>query len=205
MIDLTKSTVAVNLAGLEASLSRRSRSAARNHSSDAAGLLDRQGRRRNLRKIKSMVQVTEGDDTKITSVGGGKLLLIEVPSARLRSCTYDAASPRLHPQPPRGHRPVQRRHVRRFVRQGRLSGVSTRRPWTCRARTSSRSCPSPRTTRVSGTRSGTSAQPAVMMTTGTRCRAPHSPRTFEQAGEFEMGMAIGPFERASSSATHTRA
>ena len=40
-----------------------------------------------------MVQVTKGDDTKITKVGGGKMLLVEVPSARLEAAaTYDAAS-----------------------------------------------------------------------------------------------------------------
>ena len=30
-------------------------------------------------KIKEMVEVTDGDNTKITKVGGGKMLLVEVP------------------------------------------------------------------------------------------------------------------------------
>ena len=34
-------------------------------------------------KIKDMVQVAEGDNTKITKVGGGKMILVEVPTARL--------------------------------------------------------------------------------------------------------------------------
>jgi methyl-coenzyme M reductase beta subunit len=43
-------------------------------------------------KIKELVQVTDGDDTKVTKVGGGKLLLVEVPMARLEAAaTYDAA------------------------------------------------------------------------------------------------------------------
>ena len=39
-----------------------------------------------------MVSVTDGDNTKVTKVGGGKMLLVEVPTARMESAaTYDAA------------------------------------------------------------------------------------------------------------------
>src|SRR5665647_1094183 len=93
IIDLTKRTVAVNLAGLEAALASGKVGGKfnqvlgynKNYSivKDSGAIAE---------KIKSMVQVAEGDDTKITSVGGGKMLMVEVPSARLNAAaTYDAA------------------------------------------------------------------------------------------------------------------
>ena len=36
-------------------------------------------------KIKDMVQVEAGDDTKITKVGGGKMILVEIPTARIKA------------------------------------------------------------------------------------------------------------------------
>ena len=83
IIDLTKRTVAVNLAGIDNALKTGKigkdnqilgRSIKADVVKDVDALSD---------KIKAMVQVTDGDDTKITKVGGGKMLLVEVPSARL--------------------------------------------------------------------------------------------------------------------------
>ena len=43
-------------------------------------------------KIKDMIQIEEGDDTQILEFNGGKLLLVQVPARRLLSAsTYDAA------------------------------------------------------------------------------------------------------------------
>src|SRR5512137_1364781 len=94
LIDLTKRTVAVNFGGIEEALKTgkmggksnqilgRSMSCSCVKDCDALSA-----------KIKEMVQVTEGDDTKITKVGGGKMILVEVPTARLEAAaTYDAAS-----------------------------------------------------------------------------------------------------------------
>ena len=82
LIDLTKRTVAVNVAGIENGIKTGAmgkgivpgRGLNLNISKDVDALAD---------KIKDLVQVNDGDDTKITKVGGGKLLLVEVPSARL--------------------------------------------------------------------------------------------------------------------------
>ncbi len=88
IIDLTKRTVAVNLAGIEEALKTgkfggksnqilgRSMSCSCVKDCDALSA-----------KIKEMVQVTDGDNTKITKVGGGKMILVEVPSARLDACS----------------------------------------------------------------------------------------------------------------------
>jgi len=94
VIDLTKRTVAVNLAGIEEALKTgkfggksnqilgRSMSCSVVKDCDALSA-----------KIKDMVQVTDGDNTKITKVGGGKMILVEVPTSRLEAAaTYDAAS-----------------------------------------------------------------------------------------------------------------
>jgi len=91
LINLTKRTVAINLAGIEAGIKTGTmgkgqilgRSLNLNIVKDADTL---------AAKVKEMVQVESGDDTKITKVGGGKLLLVEVPMARLEAAaTYDAA------------------------------------------------------------------------------------------------------------------
>ncbi len=85
VIDLTKRTVAVNLGGIEDALKTGKMGGKSNqilgHSMSCSCVKDCDAL---AAKIKGMVQVTEGDDTKITKVGGGKMLLIEVPSARIR-------------------------------------------------------------------------------------------------------------------------
>ena len=94
IIDLTKRTVAVNFAGIEDALKTgkmggksnqilgRSMSCSCVKDCDALAA-----------KIKDMVQVEAGDNTKITKVGGGKMILVEIPTARIKaSATYDCAS-----------------------------------------------------------------------------------------------------------------
>jgi len=94
IIDLTKRTVAVNLAGIDEAMKtgkvggKGNQILGRTMKMDAVKDCDAISA-----KIKDMVQVTDGDNTKITKVGGGKMLLVEVPSARLAAAaTYDAAS-----------------------------------------------------------------------------------------------------------------
>ena len=125
LIDLTKRTVAVNLGGIEDALKTgkmggksnqilgRSMSCSCVKDCDAIAA-----------KIKSMVQVTEGDNTKITKVAGGKMLLVEVPSARLAAAaTYDATSTSVAAATTYALiEQVQGRHVRRFLRQGSSLG-----------------------------------------------------------------------------------
>jgi methyl-coenzyme M reductase beta subunit len=91
IIDLTKRTINVNLAGIEDALK-----------SGKLGKGHIPGRELNLpilerkdeiiEKIRSMVQVEEGDDTGITQFNNGKLLLVKVPQLRMNGAsTYDAA------------------------------------------------------------------------------------------------------------------
>ena len=155
VIDLTKRTVAVNLGGIEDALKTgkmggksnqilgRSMSCSCVKDCDALSA-----------KIKEMVQVSEGDDTKITKVAGGKMLLVEVPSARLAAAaTYDAASTSVAAATT--YALVDQYKVTMFD-GSYVKGavwVPTHRQWTCRAATSSRFCPSRRTTKVSATHS----------------------------------------------------
>jgi methyl-coenzyme M reductase beta subunit len=88
IIDLTKRTVAVNFAGIEEALKTgkvggksnqilgRSMSCSVVKDCDALSA-----------KIKDMVQVEAGDNTKITKVGGGKMILVEMPD-----CPYGCSS-----------------------------------------------------------------------------------------------------------------
>ncbi len=94
VIDLTKRTVAVNFAGIEDALKTGKIGGKTNQvlgrSMNCSCVKDCDAL---SAKIKDMVQVTDGDNTKITKVGGGKMILVEVPSARLdAAATYDAAS-----------------------------------------------------------------------------------------------------------------
>ncbi|MDD5419519.1 MAG: coenzyme-B sulfoethylthiotransferase subunit beta [Methanomicrobiaceae archaeon] len=91
LIDLTKRTIAVNLGGIEAGL--KTGKIGKGH------ILGREldlpivaKKDAVIARIKEMVQVEEGDDTNIREFGGGKLLLVEVPKIRLDAAsTYDAA------------------------------------------------------------------------------------------------------------------
>jgi methyl-coenzyme M reductase beta subunit len=83
LIDQTKRTVAVNLAGIENALKngkvggggRQIKGRELNYDivANADALAD---------KIKSLIQVEDGDDTVVNVLGGGKQLLVQVPSAR---------------------------------------------------------------------------------------------------------------------------
>ena len=84
LINLTKRTVAVNLAGIEGALK--------------AGKVGGQGRQIKGRELnydvvanadtiagsmKDLLQVDDGDDTNVQVLGGGKQLLVQIPSARV--------------------------------------------------------------------------------------------------------------------------
>lgn len=91
IVDLTKRTINVNLAGIEQAL--------KNARLGKGRIL---GRELNLpimdhkdaiiERIHDMVQLEEGDDTDITEFNNGNLLLVKVPTRRLvGASTYDAA------------------------------------------------------------------------------------------------------------------
>jgi len=94
ILDLTKRTVAINLGGIDDQLKtgkvggKGNQVLGRVIKTDCVKDCDALSK-----AIKDMVSVTDGDDTKITKVGGGKMLLVECPSSRIAAAaTYDVAS-----------------------------------------------------------------------------------------------------------------
>ena len=86
VIDLTKRTVAVNFAGIEDALKTGKMGGKSNQilgrSMNCSCVKDCDAL---SAKIKDMVQVEAGDNTKITKVGGGKMILVEIPTARIKA------------------------------------------------------------------------------------------------------------------------
>src|SRR5512139_195282 len=199
VIDLTKRTVAVNLAGIEEGLKTgkfggksnqilgRSMSCSVVKDCDALSA-----------KIKDMVQVTEGDNTKITKVGGGKMILVEVPTSRLEAAaTYDAAATAVAAATT--YALVDQYKVSMFDGSYVKSAVWGTYPQTMSMDGGNivtiMSIPQNNEGLGYALRN-IPANHAAMMTHRNAIQGAALSATFEQAGEFEMGMAIGPFERA---------
>jgi len=197
MISLTKRTVAVNLGGAEAFLK-----------TGKAGKNQIPGRELNLdlvanagaikEKMFKMLQVTEGDDTEIKEFGGGKLLLCTVPSARIdAAATYDAAMTAVSAAAT--YSVIDQFNV------GMFDGSTVKAAfWGTYPQTmdpSGSACASilsiPQNNEGLGyALRNIQANHCVMITNKNAMQGAALSATFEQAGEFEMGAAIGPFERA---------
>jgi methyl-coenzyme M reductase beta subunit len=199
IIDLTKRTVAVNLAGIDEAMKtgkvggKGNQILGRTMKMDAVKDCDAISA-----KIKAMVQVTDGDNTKITKVGGGKMLLVEVPSSRLEAAaTYDAASTAVAAATTLAL--VEQYKVGMFDASMVKSAVWGSYPQTMDMQggniVSILSIPQNNEGLGYALRN-IPANHAAMMTHRNAIQAAALSSTFEQAGEFEMGMAIGPFERA---------
>jgi methyl-coenzyme M reductase beta subunit len=199
IIDLTKRTVAVNLAGIDEAMKtgkvggKGNQILGRTMKMDAVKDCDAISA-----KIKAMVQVTDGDNTKITKVGGGKMLLVEVPSSRLEAAaTYDAASTAVAAATT--YALVEQYKVGMFDASMVKSAVWGSYPQTMDMQggniVSILSIPQNNEGLGYALRN-IPANHAAMMTHRNAIQAAALSSTFEQAGEFEMGMAIGPFERA---------
>jgi methyl-coenzyme M reductase beta subunit len=199
LIDLTKRTVAVNLGGIEDALKTgkmggksnqilgRSMSCSCVKDCDALAA-----------KIKDMIQVAEGDDTKITKVAGGKMLLVEVPSARIKAAaTYDATSTSVAAATT--YALIDQYKVGMFDGAYVKGAVWGTYPQTMDMKggnvVSILSIPQNNEGLGYALRN-IPANHAVMMTHRNAMQGAALSSTFEQAGEFEMGAAIGPFERA---------
>jgi methyl-coenzyme M reductase beta subunit len=197
LINLTKRTVAINLAGIETGIK-----------TGAMGKGQILGRALNLSivkdadtlaaKVKEMVQVTAGDDTKITKVGGGKLLLVEVPMARMEAAaTYDCAQTACAAA-------ITQAIIENY-KVGMYDGPMVKSAvWGAYPQTmdmqggniiSVLSIPQNNEGLGFALRN-INANIVAMMTSRNAMQACALSCTFEQAGEFEMGMAIGAFERA---------
>ena len=197
LINLTKRTVAINMAGIEAGIK-----------TGAMGKGQILGRALKLdivkdvdtlaAKVKEMVQVESGDDTKVTKVGGGKLLLVEVPMARLEAAaTYDAAQTACAAAITQAI--VENYKVGMFDAPMVKSAVWGAYPQTIDMQggniISVLSIPQNNEGLGFALRN-INANIVAMMTSRNAMQACALSCTFEQAGEFEMGMAIGAFERA---------
>ena len=197
IIDLTKKTVAVNLAGIENGVKTGAmgkgivpgRSLNLNLVKDVDTIAD---------KIKKLVSVEDGDDTKVTKVGGGKLLLIEVPSARMAAAaTYDAASTAVASATTQAI--IEQYDVGMFDGPMVKSVVWGAYPQTMDMQGGNiiTVLSIPQNNEGLGySLRNVSANIVAMMTHRNAMQTAALSCTFEQAGEFEMGMAIGPFERA---------
>jgi len=199
IIDLTKRTVAVNLNGLDEALKTGKMAGKGNQILGRSLKVDCVKDADSLSaKIKEMVQVTDGDNTKITKVGGGKLLLIEVPSARLEAAaTYDAATTAVAAATT--YAVMDQYKVGMFDASFVKTAVWGSYPQTMGmdggAISSILSIPQNNEGLGYALRN-IPANVVAMMTHRNAIQAAALSATFEQAGEFEMGMAIGPFERA---------
>jgi methyl-coenzyme M reductase beta subunit len=199
LIDLTKRTVAVNLAGIDNAVKTGQMGGKNNQILGRAVKVDCVKDCDALsEKIKSMVQVNDGDDTKITKVGGGKMLLVEVPSARLQAAaTYDAASTAVAAATT--YALIEQYKIGMFDGAYVKSAVWGSYPQTMDMQggniVSILSIPQNNEGLGYALRN-VPANHVAMMTHRNAMQAAALSATFEQAGEFEMGMAIGPFERA---------
>lgn len=91
IVDLTKRTINVNLAGIEDAL-RTAKLGKGKIPGRELNLPIMERKDEVVERIRTMVQVEDGDDTEITEFNGGKLLLVKVPARRLTGAsTYDAA------------------------------------------------------------------------------------------------------------------
>ena len=199
IIDLTKRTVAVNLGGLEAALASGKVGGKFNQVlgrgmdfsivKDSGAIAE---------KIKSMIQVSEGDDTKITAYGGGKMLMVEVPSARLNAAaTYDAAITSVAMATTLAV--MDQYNVDMFNGSYVKAGVMGTYPQTMDMQGANvvgiMSIPQNNEGLGYALRN-VAVNQFVMMTHRNSMQGAALASTYEQAAEFEMGMAIGPFERA---------
>jgi len=198
MIGLTKRTVAVNLAGAENFLKTGKMGKGDNL----------KGRELNLdlvanagaikEKMFKMLQVTEGDDTEIKEFGGGKLLLCTVPTARIEAAaTYDASMTAVAAAAT--YSVIDQFNVGMFdgstVKAAFWGTYPQTMDMTGSACASILSIPQNNEGLGYALRN-IPANHAVMITNKNAMQGAALSATFEQAGEFEMGAAIGPFERA---------
>jgi len=196
LISLTKRTVAVNLGGAETALK--------------TGAIGKgqfiKGRELNLdlvanagaikEKIMKMVEVVPGD-TEIKDFGG-KLLLVTVPEARIAAAaTYDAAITAVAAAAT--YAVIEQFKVNMFdasmVKAVFWGTYPQTMDMTGSACASILSIPQNNEGLGYALRN-IPANHAVMMTGKNAMQASALMAIFEQAGEFEMGAAIGPFERA---------
>ena len=197
LIDLTKRTIAVNLGGVQENLKigkvAKGQVLGRELNLDILGNKDAI-----IAKIKDMVQVTEGDDTNIREFNGGKLILVEAPKARLEAAsTYDAAITAVASAAT--YAIVEQFDVGMFdaaMVKAALWGSYPHTMDLSGANVASVLSIPQNNEGLGYALRNIPVNHMVMMTGKNAMEGAALASTFEQAGMFEMGNAIGPFERA---------
>ncbi|HDS63680.1 MAG TPA: coenzyme-B sulfoethylthiotransferase subunit beta [Methanofollis liminatans] len=198
IMDLTKRTVAVNLAGIENGVKTGAVGGKANvipgRTLDLSVVKDSDAI---IARIKEMVSVAEGDDTTIKNFGG-KLLLVEVPKARIEAAaTYDAAITSVAAATT--YALIDQYNVGPFDAGIIKSAVWGTYPQTMdMAGANVQSILSiPQNNEGLGfALRNIPANHTVMITGRNAMQGAALAATFEQAGQWEMGNSIGPFERA---------
>ena len=197
IIDLTKRTISVNLGGIQDAL-RTGKLGKGKIKGRELDLPIMENKDAIVSRIKEMVRVEEGDDTEILEFNGGKLLLVQVPTKRLiNASTYDAAITS-----------VAAATTLAIVDQFNIDAFN--------ASTVKAACwgSYPHTQDMEGALvtsiltipqnnegigyalRNIPVNHVVMMTNKNALQGAALSSTLETAGIFEMGSAIGPFERA---------
>ena len=199
IIDLTKRTVAVNLGGIDDALKtgkvggKGNQVLGRSLKVDCVKDCDTL-----IKAIKGMVSVYDGDDTKITKIGGGKMLLVEMPSARLAAAaTYDVSSTVAAAATTQAI--IDEYKIGMFDAPMVKAAIWGTYPQTMGMDGGNiiSVLAIPQNSEGLGyALRNIAANHVAMMTHRNAIQASALSSTFEQAGEFEMGMAVGPFERA---------
>ena len=197
IIDLTKRTINVNLGGIQDALK-----------SGKLGQGKIKGRELDLpimenkdaivAKIKEMIQVEEGDDTEILEFNGGKLQLVQVPAKRLiNAATYDAAITAVASATT--YAIVDQFNVDAFnastVKAACWGGYPHTQDMKGSLVTSILNIPQNNEGLGYALRN-IPVNHTVMMTGKNALQGAALASTLETAGIFEMGSAVGPFERA---------
>ena len=198
LVDNAKRTVAVNLGGVEAALKngkigKHQQILGRELNLDIAGNIDAIEA-----KIKQYVSVEEGDDTEIRRFNDGKLLLVKVPKARIEAAaTYDASL--LSVAAATTYALVEEFNVDMFdantVKAAVFGSYPVSQALDGGACSMIMSIPQNNESLGYALRN-IPANQTVMMTHRNAMQGAALAATFEQAGQFEMANAVGPFERA---------
>lgn len=198
LVDNAKRTVAVNLGGVEAALKngkigKHQQILGRELNLDIAGNIDAIEA-----KIKQYVSVEEGDDTEIKRFNDGKLLLVKVPKARIEAAaTYDASL--LSVAAATTYALVEEFNVDMFdantVKAAVFGSYPVSQALDGGACSMIMSIPQNNESLGYALRN-IPANQTVMMTHRNAMQGAALAATFEQAGQFEMANAVGPFERA---------
>jgi methyl-coenzyme M reductase beta subunit len=196
IIDLTKRTIAVNLGGMEKGLKvgKAAKGTIMGRELDLDLVANKDAL---IAKIKEMVDV-EGGDTNVKEFNGGNLLLVEAPKARLEAAsTYDAAITSVASAVT--YAIIDQFDVDMFdasmVKAAAWGGYPHTMDLEGAGVSSVLSIPQNNEGLGYALRN-IPVNHVVMMTQRNAMQGAALSSTLEQAGEFEMGAAIGPFERA---------